>query len=100
MATLHKIDVVSAPVVTINDIRLAATRVQPSIVRTPTLLSRTLSELTGATVYLKFENLQFSISCFTWMKGSARGASSPRRPEITHRVSPIMVGASASRSLS
>jgi threonine dehydratase len=60
MATLHKIDVVSAPVVTIDDIRLAATRVQPSIVRTPTLLSRTLSELTGATVYLKFENLQFT----------------------------------------
>jgi len=60
MATLHKIDVVSAPVVTIDDIRLAATRVRPSIVRTPTLLSRTLSELTGATVYLKFENLQFT----------------------------------------
>jgi threonine dehydratase len=29
-------------------------------VRTPTLISRTLSQLTGATVYLKFENLQFT----------------------------------------
>ena len=31
-----------------------------AIVRTPTLVSRTLSELTGAKVYLKFENLQFT----------------------------------------
>jgi threonine dehydratase len=30
------------------------------VVRTPTTLSRTLSELTGATVYVKFENLQFT----------------------------------------
>jgi threonine dehydratase len=29
-------------------------------VRTPTLVSKTLSDLTGATVYLKFENLQFT----------------------------------------
>lgn len=28
--------------------------------RTPTLISKTLSKLTGATVYLKFENLQFT----------------------------------------
>ncbi len=60
MATLQKLDVVSAPVVSIDEIRAAAERVQPFIVRTPTLLSRTLSELTGATVYLKFENLQFT----------------------------------------
>jgi threonine dehydratase len=60
MATLQKLDVVSTPSVSMDDIRIAAERVQPSIVRTPTLLSRTLSELTGATVYLKFENLQFT----------------------------------------
>src|ERR1700742_3346397 len=59
MATLTKPD--TTPVsVTLNDVRAAAIRVQPSIVRTPTLLSRTLSELTGATVFLKFENLQFT----------------------------------------
>ncbi|MBB3695344.1 threonine ammonia-lyase [Sphingomonas sp. BK580] len=46
--------------VTIDDVRTAHARIAPSIVRTPTLISRTLSELTGATVYLKFENLQFT----------------------------------------
>src|SRR3546814_16845205 len=31
-----------------------------SIIRTPCLESRTLSEITGARVFLKFENLQFT----------------------------------------
>jgi threonine dehydratase len=48
------------PIVTLADVRAAADRVQPAIVRTPTLLSQTLSRLTGATVWLKFENLQFT----------------------------------------
>ena len=59
MATLTKPEALPDPV-TLDDVRAAAVRVQPSIVRTPTLLSRTLSEMTGATVYLKFENLQFT----------------------------------------
>jgi threonine dehydratase len=46
--------------VTIADIRAAHDRIRDAIVRTPTFISRTLSELTGATVYLKFENLQFT----------------------------------------
>jgi threonine dehydratase len=46
--------------VTLDDIRAAHERIAPSIVRSPTLISQTLSELTGATVYLKFENLQFT----------------------------------------
>lgn len=46
--------------VSIHDIRDAAQRIMGSVVRTPTLVSKTLSELTGATVYLKFENLQFT----------------------------------------
>ena len=46
--------------VTIGDVRAAHARIADSIVRTPTLISRTLSEVTGATVYLKFENLQFT----------------------------------------
>ncbi|HEX4693203.1 threonine ammonia-lyase [Sphingomonas sp.] len=46
--------------VTIDDIRTAHDRVRANIVRTPTLISKTLSDLTGATVYLKFENLQFT----------------------------------------
>jgi threonine dehydratase len=46
--------------VTIEDVRTAHERIRDSIVRTPTFISKTLSELTGATVYLKFENLQFT----------------------------------------
>lgn len=46
--------------VSIDDVRAAHARVRDAIVRTPTFISKTLSELTGATVYLKFENLQFT----------------------------------------
>ncbi|MBX3563835.1 MAG: threonine ammonia-lyase [Sphingomonas sp.] len=46
--------------VSIDDVRAAYDRIGSSIVRTPTLVSKTLSDLTGATVYLKFENLQFT----------------------------------------
>jgi threonine dehydratase len=46
--------------VTLADVEAARARLGNSIVRTPTLVSKTLSDLTGATVYLKFENLQFT----------------------------------------
>ena len=46
--------------VSLDDILAAAERIKGQVVRTPTMLSRTLSELTGATVYVKFENLQFT----------------------------------------
>jgi threonine dehydratase len=46
--------------VSIDDVRAAHDRIRDAVVRTPTLISRTLSDLTGATVYLKFENLQFT----------------------------------------
>ncbi len=46
--------------VSLPDVHAAHARIADSIVRTPTLVSRTLSQLTGATVYLKFENLQFT----------------------------------------
>ena len=45
---------------TIADIRAAATRIDGAIVRTPTLKSVSLSEMVGAEVWLKFENLQFT----------------------------------------
>ena len=45
---------------TIDDIRAAAERIEGSVVRTPMLMSRTLSEIIGAEVWLKFENLQFT----------------------------------------
>lgn len=46
--------------VAIDDVHAAHARIADAIVRTPTLYSRTLSQLTGAEVYLKFENLQFT----------------------------------------
>ena len=45
---------------TIDDIRAAAERIKGAVVRTPMLVSRTLSEIIGAEVWLKFENLQFT----------------------------------------
>ena len=45
---------------TLDDIRAAAARIEGAVIRTPTLLSRSLSEMIGAEVWLKFENLQFT----------------------------------------
>jgi len=44
----------------IDDIRAAAERLKGHIERTPCRHSRTLSEITGAEVWVKFENLQFT----------------------------------------
>ncbi len=43
-----------------DDVRAAAKAIAGQVVRTPTLESKTLSELTGARIFLKFENLQFT----------------------------------------
>src|SRR6186997_284294 len=48
--------------VSLDDIRAAAKRIAGAVERTPCLHSRTLSQLTGAEVWLKFENLQFTAS--------------------------------------
>ena len=48
--------------VSLDDIRAAAKRIAGAVERTPCLHSRTLSRLTGAEVWLKFENLQFTAS--------------------------------------
>jgi len=45
---------------TIDDIRAAAERIEGAVIRTPMLISRTLSAIIGAEVWLKFENLQFT----------------------------------------
>ncbi|MBU6207670.1 MAG: threonine ammonia-lyase [Alphaproteobacteria bacterium] len=42
------------------DVQAAAARIKGQVVRTPSLHSRTLSAITGADIYLKFENLQFT----------------------------------------
>lgn len=46
--------------VALDDVLAARARIAGSVVRTPTLVSKTLSQFVGATVYLKFENLQFT----------------------------------------
>src|SRR6476620_10640824 len=51
-----------APMLSLSDIQAAAGRLQGQVLRTPCVESRTLSELTGARVFLKFENLQFTAS--------------------------------------
>ncbi|MEJ7777737.1 MAG: threonine ammonia-lyase [Sphingomicrobium sp.] len=45
---------------TIDEIRAAAERIKGAVIRTPMLVSRTLSEFIGTEVWLKFENLQFT----------------------------------------
>jgi len=48
--------------VTAADVEVAAVAIAGQILRTPTTASRTLSEITGAEVFIKFENLQFTAS--------------------------------------
>lgn len=45
---------------TLADVRAAAERISGQVVRTPTMFSQTLSTITGAKIWLKFENLQFT----------------------------------------
>jgi threonine dehydratase len=48
--------------ITLSDIEAAAARLQAHLLRTPCVASKTLSDITGAQVFLKFENLQFTSS--------------------------------------
>jgi threonine dehydratase len=50
------------PVVSLADVRRAAATIAGAVVATDCDHSRTLSELTGAAIWLKFENLQFTAS--------------------------------------
>ena len=45
---------------TLDDVRAAAARIEGAIVRTPMMRSQTLSDITGADIWLKFENQQFT----------------------------------------
>jgi threonine dehydratase len=47
---------------TLADIRHAADRLRGQVLNTPCVESRTLSQITGCQVFLKFENLQFTAS--------------------------------------
>ncbi len=55
-----KLDWSGNPVVELHDIQQAATSIRGRAVDTPCTFSPKLSELSGADVYLKFENLQFT----------------------------------------
>ena len=48
--------------ITLQDIQDAALRLQGQVLDTPCVESRTLSQIVGAQVFLKFENLQFTAS--------------------------------------
>jgi threonine dehydratase len=60
-ATLDAVSPAELPV-TLADIRQAADAIAGQIARTPCRHSRTLSEIAGCEVWLKFENLQFTAS--------------------------------------
>ena len=45
---------------TLDDVRAAYARIGDAVVRTPMLKSQTLSQIAGAEIWLKFENLQFT----------------------------------------
>jgi threonine dehydratase len=67
------------------DIRQAAQRLQGQVLNTPCVESRTISQISGAQVFLKFENLQFTSSfkergaCnkLAQLSGHKRGAAAP-----------------------
>ena len=46
----------------LTDIEQAAQRIEGQLLNTPCVVSKTLSQLTGAQIYLKFENLQYTAS--------------------------------------
>ncbi len=48
--------------ITLQDIQIAAQRINGLVLNTPCVESKTLSLITGAQLYLKFENLQFTSS--------------------------------------
>ena len=50
----------AASLLTLDDVRAAAARIKGAVVRTDCDHSQTLSDITGAQVWLKFENLQFT----------------------------------------
>jgi threonine dehydratase len=55
-------DAVNFPTITIDDVRAAAKVIAGTVERTPTHYSRTLSNIAGCDIWLKFENLQFTSS--------------------------------------
>ena len=92
--------------VTVADIEAARRTIAGHVLRTPMLPAPKLSALTGAEVFVKYENLQVTNSfkergalnkLASLGEPSAPAASSPCRPATTPRRSPITPPACASR---
>ncbi|WP_344101006.1 threonine ammonia-lyase [Rhizomicrobium palustre] len=62
MPTRHKVRISRLLPVSIDDVRLAAEAIRGAVEHTPTRPSRTLSDIAGCEIWLKFENLQFTAS--------------------------------------
>ncbi|TML39163.1 MAG: threonine ammonia-lyase [Actinobacteria bacterium] len=58
----HAVSTGRATSITIDDVRAAADAIDGAVAHTPTVHSRTLSAITGADIWLKLENLQFTAS--------------------------------------
>jgi threonine dehydratase len=69
----------SAQAVTLATVQAAARTIAGQVVETPFLYSRTLSEVLGAEIWLKFENLQFTASFKE--RGALARLSTLSRPE-------------------
>ena len=59
-ASTARADEKATDLLTLDDVCAAAARIDGAVVKTPMLRSQTLSEITGADIWLKFENLQFT----------------------------------------
>jgi len=68
----------------LDDVTAAAAAIEGAVVRTPTAVSQTLSEITGARVVLKFENLQFTASFKE--RGACNFLAGLSQPERAHGV--------------
>ena len=60
MESIADTPVAAQALLTIDDIRAAAGRIQGAVVRTDMDYSQTLSQIAGCDIWLKFENLQFT----------------------------------------
>ncbi|MBK7719974.1 MAG: threonine ammonia-lyase [Simplicispira sp.] len=75
--------------ITLQDIQDAATRLQGQVLDTPCVESRTLSEIVGAQIFLKFENLQFTAS---FKERGACNKLTQLTPENAHGVIAMSAG--------
>ena len=79
-----------APVITVDDVRAAAARIEGLAHRTPVLSSRALDEATGARVFLKAENLQRA-GAFKF-RGACNAVSLLSAEEREHGVATVSSG--------